>query len=133
MVRVPKLEYLFSTKSSLGDKASFGLNYGEVYKRSVIGVRVFGVPDSEKLALAAFFARVNDDYRHRVRLAAFHGAGEVKYGYLSLNCAKTIGMGFKLGAGYEGLEVKDVNLVGQATGETQPDRFAEAGRREPAR
>jgi hypothetical protein len=111
MVRVPKMEYLFGTSSSLGDKASFGLDYGEVYKRSVIGVRVFGVPDSEKQALAAFFARVNDDYRQRVSYTNYHGAGEVKYGYLSLNCAKTIGMGFKLGAGYEDLEVKNVNLV----------------------
>jgi hypothetical protein len=111
MLKVPKMEYLFGTRSSLGDKASFGLDYGEVYKRSVIGVRVFGVPDRERQALAAFFARVNDDYRQRVRYTAYHGAGEVKYGYLSLNCAKTIGMGFKLGAGYDDLEVKDVNLV----------------------
>ena len=111
MVKVPKMEYLFGTSSSLGEKASFGLDYGEVYKRSVIGVRVFGVPDREKQALAAFFARVNDDYRQRVSYTAYHGAGEVKYGYLSLNCAKTIGMGFKLGAGYEDLEVKNVNLV----------------------
>ena len=40
MVRVPKMEYLYGTSSSLGDKASFGLDYGEVYKRSVVGVRV---------------------------------------------------------------------------------------------
>lgn len=111
MVKVPKMEYLFGTRSSLGDKASFGLDYGEVYKRSVVGVRVFGVPDREKQALAAFFARVNDDYRQHVSYTAYHGAGEVKYGYLGLNCAKTIGMGFKLGAGYEDLEVKNVNLV----------------------
>ena len=31
-------------RSSLGPKASFGLDFGEVYKRSVIGVRVRGVP-----------------------------------------------------------------------------------------
>ncbi len=111
MVKVPKMEYLFGTRSSLGDKASFGLDYGEIYKRSVIGVRVQGVPAREKQALAAFFARLNDDYRRRARYTDYHGAGEVKYGYLSLNCAKTIGMGFKLGAGYEDLEVKNVNLV----------------------
>ena len=33
------------------------------------------------------------------------------YGYLELNCAKTIGMGFKVGAGYDDLDVKDVNLL----------------------
>ena len=44
MVRIPKKEYLFKTHSSLGDTASFGLDFGEIYKRSVIGVRVYGVP-----------------------------------------------------------------------------------------
>ncbi len=65
MVRIPKQEYLFGTVSSLGDKASFGLDFGEIYKRSVIGVRVFGVPVSEKEALTAFFQRINDDYHAR--------------------------------------------------------------------
>ena len=67
MVRVPKQEYLFQTKSSLGDTASFGLDFGEIYKRSVIGVRVYGVPAEEKEGLAAFFQRINDDYHNRVR------------------------------------------------------------------
>ena len=44
MVRIPKQEYLFGTTSSLDPKASFGLDFGEIYKRSVIGVRVYGVP-----------------------------------------------------------------------------------------
>ncbi|HMO46119.1 MAG TPA: hypothetical protein PKB14_08835 [Rubrivivax sp.] len=110
MLRVPKAEYLYGTRSSLGDKASFGLDFGEVYKRSVVGVRVFGVPADQKRALAAFFARVNDDYRRRARYTDYHGA-EVKYGYLSLNCAKTIGMAFKRGAGYDDLEVREVNLL----------------------
>ncbi len=44
IVSVPKWEYLYGTTSSLGSKASFGLDYGEVYKRSVVGVRVYGVP-----------------------------------------------------------------------------------------
>ncbi len=50
MVRVPKKEYLYGTTSSLGDTASFGLDFGEIYKRSVIGVRVYGVPLSERKA-----------------------------------------------------------------------------------
>ena len=66
MVRIPKKEYLFKTTSSLGDTASFGLDFGEIYKRSVIGVRVYGVPAAEKEALAAFFKRINDDYHNRV-------------------------------------------------------------------
>ena len=40
MVRIPKMEYLFGTASSLGNKAAFGLDFGEIYKRSVVGVRV---------------------------------------------------------------------------------------------
>lgn len=110
MLEVPKAEYLFGTTSSLGDKASFGLDFGEIYKRAVVGVRVYGVPSAEKQALVAFFERLNADYRQRARYTEYHG-GEVKYGYLSLNCAKTIGMAFKLGAGYDTLDVKDVNQL----------------------
>ena len=101
---MPKKEYLFKTSSSLGDTASFGLDFGEIYKRSVIGVRVYGVPAAEKEAVAAFFKRINDDYHNRVANTEYH-RGEVRYDYLRLNCAKTIGAGFKYGAGYQDLEV----------------------------
>jgi hypothetical protein len=104
MLAIPKREYLYGTRSSLGDKASFGLDYGEVYKRSVIGVRVRGVPERERRALEEFFARVNTDFQRRAKDTAYHD-GEVKYDYLRLNCAKTIGAAFRHGAGYEDLEV----------------------------
>lgn len=110
MVRVPKKEYLFGTASSLGEKASFGLDYGEVYKRSVVGVRVYGVPAREKEALAAFFERINADYHHRVASTEYHD-DEIKYDYLRLNCAKTIGAAFKYGAGYADLEVTSARLL----------------------
>jgi len=110
MVRIPKKEYLFKTLSSLADTASFGLDFGEIYKRSVIGVRVYGVPAAEKEALAAYFARINDDYHNRVANTEYHD-GEVRYDYLRLNCAKTIGAGFKYGAGYRGLEVTSATLL----------------------
>ena len=110
MIRVPKKEYLFKTTSSLGDSASFGLDFGEIYKRSVIGVRVYGVPASEKEALAAYFGRINDDYHRRARNTEYH-AGEVKYDYLRLNCAKTIGSAFKFGAGYRDLDVTSAKLL----------------------
>jgi len=110
MVSVPKKEYLFKTDSSLGDTASFGLDYGEVYKRSVIGIRVYGVPVGEKEALVAFFQRINDDYHNRVRNTEYH-KGEVRYDYLRLNCAKTIGAAFKFGAGYKDLEVTSAKLA----------------------
>jgi len=109
MISVPKREYLFGTISSLGETASFGLDFGEIYKRSVVGVRVFGVPADEKAALAAYFRRINDDYRDRARNTEYHD-GEVKYDYLRLNCAKTIGAAFKFGAGYEELDVTSARL-----------------------
>jgi hypothetical protein len=110
MVRIPKMEYLYRTSSSLGDKAAFGLDFGEVYKRSVVGIRVYGVPASERAGLVGFFARMNADYRARRSDAEYHDR-EVKYDYMRLNCAKTIGSGFKYGAGYRGLEVKTVDFL----------------------
>jgi hypothetical protein len=109
MVAIPKKEYLFGTTSTLGAAASFGLDYGEIYKRSVIGVRVYGVPAAEKAALVAFFKRINDDYRRQVRNTEYHD-GEIKYDYLRLNCAKSIGAAFKYGAGYTDLEVTSAKL-----------------------
>lgn len=110
MLSIPKKEYLFHTKSSLGATASFGLDFGEIYKRSVIGVRVYGVPAAEKEALAAFFQRINGDYHNRARDTEYH-KGEIRYDYLRLNCAKTIGAGFKYGAGYEDLEVTSAKVL----------------------
>ena len=109
MVAIPKQEYLFKTTSSLGETASFGLDFGEIYKRSVIGVRVYGVPAAEKDAIAAFFRRINDDYHRRAARTEYHD-GEIKYDYLLLNCAKTIGSAFKYGAGYRNLEITSSRL-----------------------
>jgi hypothetical protein len=110
MLGIPKHEYLFGTASSLGEKASFGLDFGEIYKRSVVGVRVRGVPVEEKRALASYFKRINEDYRNRARNTEYHDR-EVKYDYLRLNCAKTIGAAFKFGAGYSDLEVASARLL----------------------
>jgi hypothetical protein len=104
MTAIPKKEYLFRTTSSLADTASFGLDFGEIYKRSVIGVRVYGVPATEKQAVVAYFHRINDDYHKRARNTEYHDR-EVKYDYLRLNCAKTIGSAFRYGAGYRDLDV----------------------------
>jgi len=110
MTAIPKMEYLFKTTSSLGDTASFGLDFGEIYKRSVIGIRVYGVPAAEKQALAAFFKRLNDDYHERAETTKYHD-GEITYDYMNLNCAKTIGVAFKYGAGYTDLVVKEASRL----------------------
>jgi len=60
--------------------------------------------------LEAFFKRINDDYRRRARDTEYHD-GEVKYDYLRLNCAKTIGAGFRFGAGYGDLEVTSAPIL----------------------
>jgi hypothetical protein len=109
MTRVPKKEYLFGTSSSLGPKASFGLDYGEIYKRSVVSIRVKGVPADERAAIAAYFARMNDDYHKRAPKTEYHDR-EIKYDYFHLNCAKTIGAAFKYGAGYKDLDVSSATI-----------------------
>ena len=109
MLAIPKKEYLFRTASSLGENAAFGLDFGETYKRSVIGVRVYGVPAPERQAIAGFFRRVNDDFHRRAPETEYHDK-EIKYDYLLLNCAKTIGSAFKYGAGYRDLEVTSSRL-----------------------
>ncbi len=109
VVGIPKMEYLFKTTSSLDALAVFGLDYGEVYKRSVIGIRIFGVPSSDKQSLVSYFSRINGDYRRRATNAEYHH-GEVKYDYLRLNCAKVIGAAFKFGAGYDSLDVHNPQL-----------------------
>lgn len=106
MIAVPKQQYLYGTQSVLGPTASFGLDYGEVYKRTVIGIRVAGVPQAERDALRAFFDRLNADYRARAPSTPYHG-GEITYDYMNLNCAKTIGAAFRHGAGYDTLVVRD--------------------------
>lgn len=110
MLRIPKMEYLYGTRSTLDDRASFGLDFGEIYKRSVVGVRVRGVPAAEKLALAGFFRRLNDDYHSRARNTEYHDR-EIRYDYLRLNCAKTIGSAFRYGAGYEDLKIAGAKFL----------------------
>lgn len=114
VMRIPKKEYLFKTTSSLGETASFGLDFGEVYKRSVIGVRVSGVSATERAVLADYFARINDDYLQRRRNTEYHD-GEIRYGYLDLNCAKTIASAFKFGAGYASLPIDSPRILGRST------------------
>jgi len=106
----PKSEYLFKTTSSLGPEASFGLDMGEVYKRSVIGIRVFGVPRDVKDDLTSFFHRLNDDYHARKGKTDYHD-GPIVCGYMNLNCAKMVALAFKYGAGFKDLPIKGESLI----------------------
>lgn len=110
MLTVPKAEYLFKTSSSLGETASFGLDFGEIYKRSLVGIRVYDVPADEKIALLAYFQRINDDYHQQAASTEYHDS-EIKYDYMRLNCAKTIGSAFKYGAGYSDLDVSSAKIL----------------------
>jgi hypothetical protein len=107
---VPKSEYLFKTTSSLGPDASFGLDMGEIYKRSVIGIRIFAVPQDVKNGLIAFFNRLNEDFHARKRKTTYH-PGPIVYGYMNLNCAKTVALAFKHGAGFNDLSIKHVGFL----------------------
>jgi len=128
MLRIPKAEYLYRTASTLGPKASFGLDYGEAYKRTVVGVRVFGVPEGERAAVAEYFQRINSDFHARKRNTEYQH-GEVKYGYMDLNCAKTIGSGFHYGAGYRDVTLRTapalrVRKAAQALNANTPSELA---------
>jgi hypothetical protein len=107
---VPKSEYLFKTTSSLGPEASFGLDMGEIYKRSVIGIRIFGVPPSVKEGLTAFFHRLNADFHARKGKTTYHD-GPIVYGYMDLNCAKTVALAFKHGAGFKEVPIKGTGFL----------------------
>ena len=107
MIAVPKKEYLYGTRSSLGETASFGLDFGEVYKRSVIGIRVYGVPSGGTGCAAALLPAPERRLPRGARRSTDYHDGEISYDYMNLNCAKTIGAAFRHGAGYDTLEVRD--------------------------
>jgi hypothetical protein len=111
MCRIPKKEYLYGTRSSLGPDASFGLDFGEVYKRAVIGIRISGVPAAETTALAAFFEQMNRDFHARAPSTAYHPR-EITYDYMDLNCAKTIAVAFRYGLGWRDVAIRGEGLSG---------------------
>jgi hypothetical protein len=109
IIMVPKTEYLFKTSSSLGTDAAFGLDMGEIYKRSVIRIRISGVQPHIKEGLRVFFQRLNSDFHARKQNTEYHNS-PIVYGYLNLNCAKTVGLAFKYGAGLDDLPIKGTSF-----------------------
>ena len=76
ILRIPKKEYLYKTSSSLGPKASFGLDFGEVYKRSVIGVRVHGM--AQVVGALNLAAGLRDAWLAHSPVIAFTGGRDPK-------------------------------------------------------
>jgi len=109
MCMIPKSEYLFKTTSSLGEDGSFGLDMGEVFKRSVIGIRINGLSDKALEGMTKFFHKMNDDFDKRAEDTDYHN-GEVVYDYMNLNCAKTIAYGFKYGLGFDSLRINGTSF-----------------------
>jgi hypothetical protein len=110
MAMIPKSEYLFKTTSSLGEDGSFGLDMGEVFKRSVIGIRINGISSEAIDGMTKFFHKMNDDYHRRATDTDYHD-GEIVYDYMNLNCAKTVAYGVKYGLGFKNLRVNGTSFL----------------------
>ena len=88
---VPKDEYIYGVNSSLDDLACFGVEYGEIYSRALIGIRLAGITQPQKDALKAFYSRLNNDFHAKKQFTDYYDF-PIVYGYTSLNCARTTGM-----------------------------------------
>lgn len=109
MAIIPKSEYLFKTTSCLGEDGAFGLDMGEVFKRSVIGIRINGLSSESIDKMTKFFHQMNADYKRRATDTDYH-KGEIIYSYTNLNCAKTVAYGVKYGLGFDGLRVNGTSF-----------------------
>jgi hypothetical protein len=82
---------------------------GEIYKRSIIGIRITGVEPHVKDGLRGFFQRLNSDFHARKQSTDYHRS-PIVYEYMDLNCAKTVGLAFKYGAGLDDLPIKGTSF-----------------------
>jgi hypothetical protein len=57
---------------------------------------------------------VNADFHARAKDTEYH-SGEIRYDYLRLNCAKTIGSAFRYGAGYDDVKIESPWVLGGRT------------------
>ncbi len=111
IMAIPKQEYLYGVRSSISNHARFGLDFGELFKRSVVGVRVYGVSEAQLDGIIAFYARMNQDYTNRAQNTEYQ-RGEVVYDYMNLNCAKSVAQAFKYGAGFDEVSVRGNHILG---------------------
>jgi hypothetical protein len=112
---IPKKEYIYSQSPTVSSKAVFGLDYGEIFKRSLIGIRMKGLSSAQIKGIKDFYQRLNRDYSNRVVSPEYH-RGEVVYNYMKLNCAKTVAQALKYGAGFESIEVKGNHIFSSIPG-----------------
>jgi hypothetical protein len=112
---IAKKEYIYAQTPTLSPKAVFGLDYGEVFKRSLIGIRMTGISATKKKGIKAFYKRLNEDYSNRVESPEYH-RGEVVYNYMNLNCAKTVAQALKYGAGFDDVKVRGNHLLASIPG-----------------
>ena len=107
---IEKKEYIYGVASTLSEDASFGLDFGEIFKRSLVGIRIYGLSASQLKGIKNFYRRLNEDYRNKVSNTDYQ-KGEVIYNYMKLNCAKTVAAALKLGAGYSDIALRGNGLV----------------------
>mgnify|MGYP003693888673 CR=1 FL=1 len=104
------MEYLFATTPPSPTRPRSAWTSGEVYKRSVVGVRVYGVPESRSVRSRHSSVASTTTTIGAPATPKYHDR-EVKYDYLRLNCAKTIGSAFRYGAGYKDLDVTSASIL----------------------
>ncbi|MBW7874947.1 MAG: hypothetical protein H3C47_03035 [Candidatus Cloacimonetes bacterium] len=111
IMAIPKKEYLYGVQSSVSKHAKFGLDFGELFKRSVIGIRVYGLNDAQITGIEEFYQRINQDYKNRASNTEYQ-RGEVVYDYMNLNCAKSVAQALKYGAGLHEIAVRGNHILG---------------------
>ncbi|PCJ18974.1 MAG: hypothetical protein COB02_09580 [Candidatus Cloacimonadota bacterium] len=115
IVAVPKKEYIFGVHSTLSEDASFGLDFGEIFKRSLIGIRIYGVTPEEIEGINNFYKEINQDF-HDKKSKTRYERGEVVYDYMKLNCAKSVAQALHFGANFKKIKIKGNTIISAIPG-----------------
>ena len=105
VMAIPKDEYIWGVHSSISPKAHFGLDFGEIFKRALIGIRLYGISEQEVAGIQDFYQRLNEDYRAQKSNTEYQ-RGAVVYDYMNLNCAKSVAQALRYGAGIKDIRIK---------------------------
>lgn len=115
IMAIPKDEYIWGVTSSISPKTHFGLDFGEIFKRALIGIRLYGISEQEISGIQNFYQRLNEDYRAQKSNTEYQ-RGAVIYDYMNLNCAKSVAQALKYGAGIKDIKVKGNHLFNALPG-----------------